>query len=91
VARRVTDSLAEIAARSLERSGGRRLLVAGGETSAAVCTRLGVAGMQVLDEIAPGVPACVSLGAAPLLLVLKSGSFGSEAFLEQALRYLADH
>jgi uncharacterized protein YgbK (DUF1537 family) len=89
VARRVTAGLAEAVERALAQSGGRRLVVAGGETSAAICERLGVAGMRVLDEIQPGVPACVTLGAAPLLLVLKSGSFGSADFLAQAVARLA--
>lgn len=88
VARRVTAGLAEVVERTLARSGGRRLVVAGGETSAAICGRLGVAGMAVLDEIQPGVPACVTLGPAPLLLVLKSGSFGAPDFLQQAVAYL---
>lgn len=88
VARRVTAGLAEVVERTLARSGGRRLVVAGGETSAAICDRLGVGGMRVLDEIQPGVPACVTLGPAPLLLVLKSGSFGSADFLALALGHL---
>jgi len=88
VARRVTDALAMVVERVLARTGGRRLVVAGGETSAGVCQRLDVGGMRVLDEIQPGVPACVTLGGTPRLLVLKSGSFGSPDFLAQALDYL---
>lgn len=88
VARRVTASLADLVEQALGRSGGRRLVVAGGETSAAICERLGVGGMAVLDEIQPGVPACATLGATPLLLVLKSGSFGAADFIERAIAYL---
>jgi uncharacterized protein YgbK (DUF1537 family) len=91
VARRVTASLADVVEQVLGRNGGRRLVVAGGETSAAICERLRVAGMAVLDEIQPGVPACVTLGPAPLLLVLKSGSFGAAEFIERAVEYLRRH
>lgn len=85
----VMEALAQVTDRALGRSGGRRLVVAGGETSAAVCRRLGVGGMRVLDEIEPGVAACVTLGSLPRLLVLKSGSFGSASFLAQAIAHLA--
>lgn len=88
VARRVTDALADVAVRTLERTQGRRLVVAGGETSAAVARRLGIRGMRILAEIQPGVPMCVSLGSKPMLLVFKSGSFGSADFLAQAVAEL---
>ncbi len=87
-ARRVSEALAEIVARVMNMTGQNRLLVAGGETSAAVCARLGIRGMRVWKEIQPGLPSCVSLTPEPMLLVLKSGSFGDAAFLEQALDHL---
>lgn len=90
-ARLVSRTLAEVAGRVLARIGHNRLVVAGGETSAAVCARLGVRGLRVWQEIQPGLPSCVSLpsaGAEPLWLVLKSGSFGSVDFLELAFRHL---
>jgi uncharacterized protein YgbK (DUF1537 family) len=62
--------------------------VAGGETSAAVCARLGVAGLMIWKEIQPGLPSCLSLSADPLLLVLKSGRFGTPDFLAQAMEHL---
>ena len=89
VARLVEETLAEIVARTLHRTGGRRLVVAGGETSAAICRRLGVSGLRIWKEIQPGLPSCVSLTEPPLLLVLKSGSFGTADFLEQAFEQLA--
>ena len=87
--RRVSESVAEVTARVLELSGRNRLVAAGGETSAAVCERLGVNGMRVWKEIQPGLPSCISLTDPPLMLVLKSGSFGKPDFFEQALRHLA--
>jgi uncharacterized protein YgbK (DUF1537 family) len=87
-ARLVTEALAEITARVLSATGQNRLVVAGGETSAAVCARLGITGVQVWEELEPGLPSCVSLAQPHRLLVLKSGSFGSPQFLEQALEHV---
>jgi uncharacterized protein YgbK (DUF1537 family) len=53
-----------------------------------VCKRLGIFGQRIWREIQPGLPSCVSLSGKPLLLVLKSGSFGSSDFFEQALSHL---
>jgi uncharacterized protein YgbK (DUF1537 family) len=88
VARLVSDALSQVAAGVMAATGLNRLVVAGGETSAAVCARLGVTGMRVWQEIQPGLPSCVSLSNPPMLLVLKSGSFGSPDFLERALDHL---
>ena len=90
VSRRVSEALAEVTARVLATTGQNRLVVAGGETSAAVCARLGVDGMRVWKEIQPGLPSCVSLNDPPRMLVLKSGSFGKPDFFERALEHLRE-
>ncbi|MCC6803209.1 MAG: four-carbon acid sugar kinase family protein [Anaerolineae bacterium] len=88
IAHSVSAAVAEVTARVLECTGQNRLIVAGGETSAAVCQRLGVRGMRVWEEIAPGLPSCLTFTEPPLLLVLKSGSFGSPDFFQRALDHL---
>lgn len=88
VARLVSETLAEAVGLTVERIGLRRLVIAGGETSAAVCRRLGVQGLRVWQEIQPGLPSCISLSDPPRLLVLKSGSFGSADFLQQAIDHV---
>jgi uncharacterized protein YgbK (DUF1537 family) len=88
VARLVSDTIAGVVAQIVEQVGLNRLVVAGGETSAAVCSRLGISGMQIWQEIQPGLPSCLTLTRPPLFLVLKSGSFGSAAFLEEAIAHL---
>lgn len=86
--RLVSASLAEVVGRAAERCGLNRIAVAGGETSAAVCERLGARGLRIWEEIQPGLPSCVSLTDPPRLLVLKSGSFGTPEFLLQAIDHL---
>jgi uncharacterized protein YgbK (DUF1537 family) len=90
ISRRVSEALAEVTARTLADTGQNRLVVAGGETSAAVCARLGINGMRVWKEIQPGLPSCVSLNDPPRMLVLKSGSFGKPDFFERALEHLRE-
>jgi uncharacterized protein YgbK (DUF1537 family) len=89
-ARLVSGALAEVTAAVLAQAGQNRLVVAGGETSAAVCERLGVRGMRVWREIQPGLPSCLSLNDPPRLLVLKSGSFGQADFFQRALEHLRE-
>lgn len=66
-------------------AGARRIVVAGGETSGAVTTALGVHRLKIGREIAPGVPwtFCES-GGQTVALALKSGNFGAETFFSDA-------
>ncbi len=67
-------------------AGARRIVVAGGETSGAVTTALGVDRLHIGPEIAPGVPwtYCASNGH-PMALALKSGNFGAPSFFSDAM------
>ncbi|QRM56191.1 3-oxo-tetronate kinase [Sinorhizobium sp. BG8] len=75
-------------ARELVRSGVRRLVVAGGETSGAVVSALDLGALAIGPEIDPGVPVLVSDGPEPVALALKSGNFGSPDFFTKALERL---
>jgi len=84
----VEEALAGIAAGLVER-GVRRLVVAGGETSGAVVSRLGVARLRIGGEIDPGVPWTYAEGSGPpMLLALKSGNFGGRDFFTGAFQVL---
>ena len=65
-----------------------RYMILGGDTSGSFCRRFHISGMKVLKEIQPGLPTCQSITAPYYKLVLKSGSFGSEEFLETALNFM---
>lgn len=81
----VERAMAEIAAELVGRLGVRRLLVAGGETSGAVVSALGVKGLRIGESIDPGVPWTTTLGTdEPLALALKSGNFGATDFMTKA-------
>lgn len=81
----ISGAMCQITRGVLEETGCRKLVVAGGDTSAAVTRQLRICSMRIGQEIEAGVPLMEgksSLGR--LSLVLKSGSFGSDAFLEKA-------
>ncbi|MDJ1159444.1 four-carbon acid sugar kinase family protein [Chelatococcus sp. SYSU_G07232] len=82
------DGLFAETARALVAGGIRRLVVAGGETSGAVVSALGLDALAIGPEIDPGVPALVADGEKPLALALKSGNFGAEDFFSKALAVL---
>ncbi|MEM7407400.1 MAG: 3-oxo-tetronate kinase [Pseudomonadota bacterium] len=83
----VERTMARIA-EGLVAAGCRRLIVAGGETSGAVVSALGVRGLRIGPEIDPGVPWCETLGPEPMALALKSGNFGGRDFFAKALSML---
>jgi uncharacterized protein YgbK (DUF1537 family) len=85
----VSGALAASAREVLEAQPVGGLVVAGGETSGALCRRLNLGALHVGRNIEPGVPLCFSLGEFRLPVVLKSGNFGGEDFYGRALRALA--
>jgi uncharacterized protein YgbK (DUF1537 family) len=87
LAGRLDRLFAEIAV-ALVRRGLRRLVVAGGETSGAVVSALGMTELTVGPEIDPGVPVLFTLNPEPLALALKSGNFGAPNFFAKALEFL---
>ncbi|MFF5161509.1 3-oxo-tetronate kinase [Streptomyces sp. NPDC000348] len=89
-AAQVEELLGTLASHLVER-GVRRLLVAGGETSGAVTTALGVRAVLVGEEADPGVPwTYATTGHGDLALMLKSGNFGAPDLFVRALRTVAE-
>ena len=86
----IEDAMARIA-EGLVAAGVRRMVVAGGETSGAVVSRLGVQRLRIGAEIDPGVPWTYAEGSGPaMLLALKSGNFGGRDFFAGAFRVLPE-
>ena len=78
----VERALAAVA-EGLVARGVRRMVVAGGETSGAVVSRLGVRALRIGAEIDPGVPWTYAEPVG-LHLALKSGNFGAPDFFLKA-------
>ncbi len=79
----VEEAMAGLA-RHLVESGVRRLIVAGGETSAAVLDAIGVTACTLGGEEAVGVPWLFPGDDRGLALLLKSGNFGEPDLLVRA-------
>ncbi|HUR88695.1 MAG TPA: 3-oxo-tetronate kinase [Ramlibacter sp.] len=87
----VERTLAAIA-KGLVQLGAHRLVIAGGETSGAVVSALGVEQMRIGMQIDPGVPWCFARATAcdaDVHLALKSGNFGGADFFIKAFEVLA--
>ncbi len=74
----------------LLRSGVRRAVIAGGDTSSHSVRRLGIHALTYAAQVAPGVPLCRGHSGDPAMdgieLALKGGQVGGENFFEAALR-----
>jgi uncharacterized protein YgbK (DUF1537 family) len=68
--------------------GVTRLVVAGGETSGAVVSALGISMLEIGPEIDPGVPWTLAADGRSLALALKSGNFGAVDFFTKSLEML---
>jgi uncharacterized protein YgbK (DUF1537 family) len=77
---KIAGALAEVARRLVGRGRVGRLIISGGETSGAVCEAVGLGALEVGLPVEPGVPYCFPAGHPQLMVVLKSGNFGSEDF-----------
>ncbi|MBS3669975.1 3-oxo-tetronate kinase [Vreelandella boliviensis] len=78
-------------AKLLVGEGVGRLIVAGGESSGAVVSALGIRQLRIGGQIDPGVPwtqTPLEGRAAPLSLALKSGNFGEQDFFTRAFKVL---
>ena len=74
---------------ALAESGFSRIVVAGGQTSGAVVSALGVRSLRVGPEIERGVPWTEACGERPLALALKTGEIGDEDFFSHAFDLLS--
>jgi uncharacterized protein YgbK (DUF1537 family) len=86
-ARRAEHFLGSIAVGLRER-GVTRLVVAGGETSGAVVSALGIASVRALPDGTLGTGFCVTDGPDPLSLYLKPGKLGADDILLRALEVM---
>jgi 3-dehydrotetronate 4-kinase len=85
----IANALADVVLEILPGQTSAGLIIAGGETSGALCRRLELGALRVGRNIVPGVPLCFSLGRFRLPIVLKSGNFGGTDFYGRALRAVA--
>ena len=88
-AQAIGDALAEVMKQLLDRSELRRVVVAGGDSSGAVASHLGVQALTVCAGLRAGAPLCRAWSDDPrrdgLELVLKGGQMGTPSFYGEVL------
>lgn len=84
------EQFGRLAGKILEQVTPKGLVLSGGDTAVSVMKQFHVSSAAVLDEVLPSVPLCVmAAGDHPgLWYITKSGSFGDENALIEAVTYL---
>jgi 3-dehydrotetronate 4-kinase len=80
----IEATLATVGAAAAEAFGIGQLLVAGGETSGAVCRRLGLRALDIREHVGPGLAWCSPQPDPGLRVLLKSGNFGRDDLFDRA-------
>jgi D-threonate/D-erythronate kinase len=88
VSNRIANAMGEIASGIMQEVELQGVILTGGDTAKAVCKHLGVSGIQLINEIEPGIPLGKLIGNAPLWVVTKAGAFGNENSLLHAKNVL---
>ena len=73
--RSIREALVAAADGMVDASGGGCVVLSGGDVARSFCERHGIRGLELLAEIAPGIPVSRAIGA-NLLVVTKAGGFG---------------
>lgn len=64
------------------------VVATGGDTAYALLSKMGVHGIKLLDEVEPGIPLGLTVGAVSIPIVTKAGAFGDAQSLRRCLERL---
>ncbi|MEM3004780.1 MAG: nucleotide-binding domain containing protein, partial [Candidatus Bathyarchaeia archaeon] len=66
------------------------LILTGGTTAIRALQSMGMLGIEVDDEVCPGIPSAIIVGGrnAGLRIVTKAGGFGDDEAIVKSMRYL---
>jgi len=84
----IAKGLGEVAAALIRGNHFGAMVLTGGDTAKYVCSQIGAAGFELIDEIEPGVPMAKLIHESEMYVVTKAGAFGSENTLMQAIHHL---
>ncbi len=82
----ISVALAKITKQILEAYELRGLILTGGDTAKTVCGKLGGVGIELLEEVEPGIPLGFLVGPNELLVITKAGGFGTPQVLVNSMR-----
>lgn len=81
----IVTALAHIAHQIVDVFSLRGVILTGGDTARAVCEELGGVGIEVWEEVEPGIPIGLLVGNHELLVITKAGAFGTPEALVKSL------
>jgi len=82
----ISAALAKITKQILHAYELRGLILTGGDTAKTVCAKLGGVGIELLEEVEPGIPLGFLIGPNELLVITKAGGFGTPQVLVNSMR-----
>lgn len=84
----IAETLGDVTVQSIPPNGLKGFILTGGDTAKAVCKHLGVAGIELLMELEPGMPLGRAVGGGDQFIVTKAGAFGTKDTLVHAFQVL---
>jgi uncharacterized protein YgbK (DUF1537 family) len=87
----ISSALGVLAWKLLDAFQFSAMITTGGDTSLAVCKRIGIRGIQPITEICPGIPMGRIVGGTydGQFIITKSGRFGTRGSLIEIMNYLS--
>lgn len=88
IGNKIVEQLGEITKVIMKKHPVKSLVLTGGDTAMSICRTLGVSGIKLMKEIEPGIPIGQLVGKSNITVVTKSGGFGFNASLVNAVNTL---
>lgn len=88
ISKLISENLASISKEIIDETKINRVITAGGDTSISFLKELGISSLRIYEQVVAGISSTISLGHKELFLILKSGSFGDEDFIDFGISYL---
>jgi D-threonate/D-erythronate kinase len=84
----IEASLGKIVSSTIKKNKLNGIVLTGGDTAKAIAKKLGVTGIELIDEVERGLPLSKMIGGPGLLTVTKAGAFGTDYSLHHAVKRL---
>ncbi len=88
ISKLISKNLAAISREIIEETKINRVITAGGDTSISFLKELEISNLRIHEQLVAGISSTISLGHKEFFLILKSGSFGDEDFIDFGISYL---
>ena len=88
----IKNFLGELTSKIIKNSSSRNLILTGGDIALAVCKKLDISNLTILDELLAGIPlATANYKSYKLNIITKAGGFGEEDTLYELINKLKSY